>query len=180
MRQAVAALALVLGACTFGSTPRADSARYDLGTVEGSRSGGARIDVAAPVWLDTDAMEYRLAEDPARRRAFAASRWVAPPAELLAGGLRRQVGATGSCALKLQLDEFVQSFDSGGQSRAVVSLQAILLSGQGRPIGHRTFYLEEAAGTDAKSAVTAYARLLRRLADGLNGWLDQTAVQCRG
>jgi hypothetical protein len=46
-------------------------------------------DVSAPAWLDSPSITYRLAYlDAARPQAYADSRWVASPAELIAVRLR--------------------------------------------------------------------------------------------
>lgn len=177
MKVWIAVLALLFAGCATGPAPRSAPARYDFGAIAGS--GDAPVEVRAPAWIASDAMQYRRAEDSARRQAFAESRWVAPPAELLAAALRRQLPGSGTCRLQLELDEFVQSFAADGQSKALLALRANVRSARGESVAARTFSLEQPAGRDARAGVAAFAILQQRLAEELGEWAAQAAARCR-
>jgi len=172
---------LLLSACGSGPAPRPNLAIYDLGSVEplaGNPNIVASIDVHAPSWLDSRAMQYRLATEPSRRQNFTESRWAATPTELLAVALRRQLGAAGGvgCALRVDLDEWVQVFDGAGQSRVQLALQVALRSGRSdNLIERRSFNLEQAAGSDARQGVAAFVLQEKQLATGLDAWLKSVA-----
>lgn len=180
--------AILLSACLSGPAPRPDVAVYDLGTVETvARNAGVplTVEVIAPSWLDGNAMQYRMQEDPARRQQFSESRWAAPPAELLAAALRRQLGAqagTGAegCRLRIDLDEWVQVFDRTGQSRMHLAVRAGLRSARsGELIEQRGFSFDRTAGGNARQGVAAAATLETQLAQGLDEWLRGLAQKHR-
>lgn len=182
---AALAAALLLSACLSGPATRPDVAVYDLGAVEPlAREGGVApvVEVFAPSWLEGRAMQYRLAAEPARRQQFTESRWAAPPAELLAAALRRQLGANGGagCRLRIDLDEWVQVFDDAGQSRVSLALRASLnSSSSGESIAQRGFNLDQAAGGNARQGVAAAVALEKQLAQGLDDWLQGLAQKQR-
>lgn len=173
-----------LAACSGLSFAPRPMAFYDLGLAEPqplpSAAVPAQVEVKAPSWLDSSAMQYRLGwNDPDRRRAYAESRWAAPPAQLLAASLRRALsaegGGGGNCRLRIELDEFVQHFDSEVSSRAEFVLRAELLARQGEvPLAVRGFALGGAAASaDARGGVAAFRHAARQLVAGLAGWLSE-------
>lgn len=174
------AAALLLAGCVPNTVRQSDAAAFDFGEAAGGWNAPALrgVDVAAPSWLGTAAMQYRLAySDPARRRAYADSRWAAPPAELLEQALRRRaLGASGTvlgCRLRVELDEFVQSFDSAQSSRIVLAVRATLLSRNEQALASRAFAVERpAASADAGGGVTAAAAAVQGLAADLAGWVS--------
>ncbi|MBL8472858.1 MAG: membrane integrity-associated transporter subunit PqiC [Rhodocyclaceae bacterium] len=137
------------------------------------------LDVAAPSWLDTPTLQYRLAYlDPARRFAYAESRWAAAPGELLERGLRRALlgnaaGAAG-CRLRIELDEFIHTFDSATASHAEMALRATLLSAQAeRMLARKAFRLSEpAASADPRGGAEALGRSAAAAATALQSWLS--------
>lgn len=173
----------LLAACAGNGSRTAEPARFDLGAAA-SRSqplpGIAAVAVTGPSWLAGTAMQYRLAyADAARRQDYGASRWAAPPAELLQKALERGAVASRGCRLQLELDEFVQVFDGPEQSRLVLDLRASLLSGQ-RVIGRRAYALAPAApSADARGGVAAAAVAVDELARGLARWLEEAGDACR-
>lgn len=173
----------VLAACAGNGGRGPDAARFDLG-LAGARGqplpGVAAVSVTAPSWLAGTAMQYRLAyADAARRQDYGASRWAAPPAELLQKALERGAVAPRGCRLQLELDEFVQVFDGPEQSRLVLDLRASLLAGQ-RVIGRRAYALAPAApSADARGGVAAAAVAVDELARGLARWLEEAGGACR-
>ena len=183
---ALLALGLLAG-CAGGPAQRANIAGYDFGAIAASGPGIAgleRIEVRAPSWLGTTAMQYRLAaDDPARRRSYAESRWVAPPAELVEAALRQRLigeAAGPGCRLVLELDEFVQTYDAAGNSRAQLALRASLSrKADNAVLARRAFSLEGGAGRDARGGVAAQAALQQQLASELAPWAQGAAGQCR-
>jgi cholesterol transport system auxiliary component len=183
-------LAFALAACAPGPRPAPDIAYYDLGNVSAgpnspATAGLRSIEVFAPSWLDSPALQYRLAYQAGQRRqSYAASRWVAPPAEMLRHAL-------GACRLRLDLDEFAHVFEGPQASQAVVELRAQLLAPGGRLLARYALRASRpAASPDAKGGVAAFAGAVEELAAGLYAWLgslDQAAKpglnvleRCRG
>lgn len=138
------------------------------------------VDVVAPTWLDTPAMQYRLAyADPARRASFAESRWVAPPPELLEQSLRRRLasGGTqpgqGACRLQIDLDEFVQNFESAQSSIGVIELRAALLASRSDvPLARKTFRASRPAqSADARGGVAALSAATSDVSTAVRDWV---------
>ncbi|MGB0129082.1 MAG: hypothetical protein WBP72_15685, partial [Rhodocyclaceae bacterium] len=129
---------LALASCLGAPRSANETARYDFGPQPVPSSDWGHIpvrhvDVKAPSWLDTPALQYRLLfADAARRQSYGGSRWTAPPAELVEASLRRQVivrqdaGAKSGCSLRIALDEMVHAFAGPQRSEGIVDLQASL------------------------------------------------------
>lgn len=177
----LAASALTLGACATIVPQPTSVAQYDIGPLAQRAGEGAqaavRIEILAPPWLESSAMQYRLdATDPARRRAYAHSRWVSPPPAMLRGALARALGGVegnGACRLRIELDEFIQRFDPTGASRAEILLRARLLPPRGGEVlAARAFdAIAAAPGADAPGGVQAHREAVGVLANGLGQWL---------
>ncbi len=206
IRGVVAAATFVMGlsACAGGLAQRAEPALYDLSEgVLPSSTAAATLPwasavstpsegplpwllegVHAPGWLDTPVMQYRLMFDaPERRRAYVDSRWVAPPAELLASVMsRRRLVRAGrpepqSCRLRVDIDEFVQYFDTADRSQVLLEVRLTLLGSQdGRVLAQQSLRVVQPAGVDARSGVAAYVVAVRVLGDRLQDWLQQMTV----
>lgn len=181
-------ITLLLAGCATGPAPRPNISSYDFGIIDTTSQPASVIDtleVHAPSWLSTTAMQYRMSDtDPARRLSYAESRWVAPPAELMEIALKRYLPANGNgqgCRLRLDLDEFVQTFEGADRSRAQVSLRATLTARHGDTVlAHHNFNLDQPAGRDAKAGVAAYSSIQRQLASSLTEWLKLTAENNAG
>lgn len=164
--------------------------QYDFGPDSGKTSAPALrqallvYDVSAPAWLDSQNIYYRLAyQDATRPQAYADSRWVSSPAELIAGRVRGRLAASGkggvihpadgtraSYALRVELDEFDQVFDAPGKSKAVVRLRASVL-GKTSLVAQRSFSAErEAATPDAEGGVRALIAASDEVLDQLVAW----------
>jgi len=199
-----AAVCGLLAACVSvdlaGKPTKAPIAYFDLGgagATAGAASGlGLRsIDVAAPSWLDTPAMQYRLAyAEAARRSSFTESRWVAPPPELIQQVLRRALSAgdadAGNCRLVVDVDEFIQRFDAPQSSTAVVELRVALLGPRAEaPLARRSFSITRSVtSADARGGVAALGSATAEAASAIRGWLgsvesdgagQQIARRCR-
>lgn len=170
LRRALAAAlgaALIGAGCSIVPAQRPLAARYDFGPPPAARAAARPLhepivvdDVTAPSWLDTSAMLYRLAyRDVAEPRAYAHSRWVAPPAALLSARLRARVAAADGAGvlvpgdggrarlvLRVELQEFSQLFESPKRSVAQIELRATLLRDR-RLSAQRSFVLRVPAAT---------------------------------
>lgn len=181
---AAAALAMLvaLGGCGNLGVPAQRFTFYDLGLVEplAPAIAPARVDVRAPSWLSSAAMQYRIEyRPPAQREAYSETRWVGEPAEMLRVSLDRALsaGATadGGCRLRLELDEFVQVFENERDSHAVIVARAGLLAPRSdAEVARRIFVAREPAPSpDAIGGVVAHRHAVRQLAAGLAAWLAE-------
>jgi cholesterol transport system auxiliary component len=185
----VVAAALFLGGCVPNNVRQTEAAVFDIGTAAGGWPAPSlrNLDVAAPSWLGTTAMQYRIAySEGTRRRAYADSRWAAPPAELLERALRRRaVAAAGepmlACRLRIELDEFVQAFDAPQTSRIVIAVRARLVSRSEQLLLARSFSVERPAGSDARGGVAATAVAGDELGNQLAAWVaaEKSALATR-
>jgi cholesterol transport system auxiliary component len=188
---AVLALGLAGSGCSIApSSPSAEATQYDFGPADtkgpspGLKQALLVYDVNAPGWLDSPLIYYRLAyQDAARPQAYADSRWVGSPAELIAGRVRGRLAASGkggvvhpadgtraSYALRVELDEFTQVFDAPGQSKAVVRLRATVL-GRNALVAQKSFSAERRAATpDAEGGVRALVAAADEVVDQLVTW----------
>lgn len=173
---------LLLAACGAGPKGNSNLAHYDLGAVQPAPNNRIvaslrSIDVFAVSWLDSTAMQYRLLYAANQRRQnFAESRWSAPPADLLGHALRKRMlsgEGGGACRLRVDLDEFLQAFDSAKDSRAVLETRVQLVAPTGGEIlARRSFSVTKAAATpDAGGGVAAMATAVEALSTELHDWL---------
>jgi cholesterol transport system auxiliary component len=188
---AAVALGLACGACGISpiSTPP-EVTQYDFGPMpekkaaQGLRQPLLVYDVSAPAWLDSPFIYYRLSYQlAARPQAYADSRWVGSPAELITGRVRARLASSGkggiihpadgtraSYALRVELDEFTQVFEAPGQSSAVVRLRASVL-GKNALIAQKSFSVERPASTpDAEGGVRALIDASDEAVDQLVAW----------
>jgi cholesterol transport system auxiliary component len=186
----ILALALACAGCGISSLSTPDVTQYDFGPVPpNAQATGLRqpllvYDVSAPGWLDSPFIYYRLAyQDATRPQAYADSRWVSSPAELITGRVRLRLAAVGkggivhpgdgnraSYALRVELSEFAQVFDAPGSSKAVVRLRASVL-GKSALIAQRSFSVERPAATsDAEGGVRALIDASDEAVDQLVAW----------
>lgn len=179
----------LLSACAIGQRAgRGEIAVYDLGAAGSPPAtpahAGVGLEVRLPAWLDTQAMTYRLDYAEAQRiRAYAQSRWAAPPVLLLQQRLRQQLALApggGACTLRVELDDFGQHFDSPSSSRAVLRGEALLIARARTPLARHPVRVEVAAAADAAGGAIALAAASDRLAASLGDWLrSQDLAACR-
>ena len=172
MRSLTVALFLLATAC---ATERGTPARYDFDSAGALPESAVQLDatiaipeVAAPSWLRSNALLYRLEyATPSRPQAYALSEWVAPPTELLTLRLRELVGKANSSftvsrlgsdreayQLDVTLEQFVQVFSTPRESHCVVTLRATLIGRGTQFLAQRSFHAEQSAPTgDAAGAV---------------------------
>jgi len=187
---------LALAGCALGPQAREAPVVYDLGPPRGYPAVNPPLAapllipvVAAPAWLETNGIVYRLAfQDPARTQFYSAARWAAPPAALLTQQLRGRFaaasasgvvtghgGARADYALHVELEDFSQTFDTPGASRVVVRARATLVDLATRTlVAQRGFGVERAApSADARGAVAAFGEASDELARGLLAWTGE-------
>ncbi|WP_168735192.1 ABC-type transport auxiliary lipoprotein family protein [Pseudothauera rhizosphaerae] len=188
---ATALLAAGLAGCTGLGEPPPDMALFDLGSSAplalDNAHRPASVDVRAPSWLTTSAMQYRLAyADPQRRLAYGESRWAATPAEMLMVALDRALRVPGAgdsgCRLRVELDEFAQVFSAADASELRIAVRATLLPSRGEtPVAGRDLAVGVATrSADAHGGVAAAQGAVRELAAELGNWLaalDPSAAQ---
>jgi cholesterol transport system auxiliary component len=189
---ALAAVAVLAG-CAGNST--APPVEYDFGPGGATLEEPPRLareitvaDASAPAWLDSPALVYRLAyRDAAQPRAYAESRWVAPPAALFTVQLRQRLAATTrsgvlvpddgvrtAVTLRVELQEFSQVFDGPDRSRAVVRVRAVLVA-DGRLLAQTSFALDRSAPSpDAAGGARALVLAADAAIDRLIGWAADT------
>jgi len=176
------------------------AASYDLGAAAVVAPVTPRIRpsvlvhaVAAPGWLESNAIVYRLNyQDATRQLNYANSRWAAPAAAMLTQRLRAQLaaasdggvvniadGARADYALRVELEEFSQVFDTAQTSRAVIVARASLVSVARRTLhAQKTFAIEKpAASANAEGGVRALAGASSELVDSIVAWTAASLPQ---
>jgi len=190
-RATVVLAAAVAAGCSLGPQ-RQHTDTYDLGPPRTYATTGPSIqatlllpDVSAPGWLDGHGIIYRLSfENNARPQAYATSRWVAPPAALLTQRLRSRLaagaggivtsadGARAEYALRIELEDFSQSFTSASASRVTLRARASLVTLADRLlVAQRVFSVDRAAPTpDARGAIVALGEASDEVVESLVEW----------
>lgn len=200
------AATLLLGGCAALPEKPARPLVYDFGpgalvaadAAAPSLPAVLLADVEAPGALDGTAMLYRLAYANAQQlMPYAQARWSMPPAQLIRQrlqdvlGQKRLVsnpsegaaaaGATGPgravLALRVEVEEFTQYFESADRSFGLLRLRATASSlgpaGE-RVLGQRTLVLRRPAPTaDAAGGVRALTEATSAAALELESWLSQ-------
>lgn len=196
---AVAALAALAG-CALGPQ-REPAVSYDLGPPAAPEAGRPAIpalllvpEVTAPAWLDGNGIVYRLSYDNnARPQVYAASRWVSPPPALLTQRLRSRLagasgvvtggdGARADYALRVELEDFSQSFSSPSASRVALRARASLVRLADRAlVAQRVFSAgRDAPSTDARGAVAALGQASDEFIEALAKWTAEQVRQRTG
>ena len=185
----LAAAGLVLSGCAL--TRGDPTITYDLGPPAAASSDNGnpaparlpKLRVAqtdGPSWLDGNALFYRLQYAQAQRlQAYATQRWVMSPTRLFDDRLREAVAARGTLswfgdnsvpALKVDLLEFGQVFDSATASEGVVRLRATVF--QHGMLGQQTFEARRpAASADGAGGVRALAEASDAVIAALLDWI---------
>lgn len=199
-RLPIALLALLVSACSIGPAAKDAPATYDLGAPRNYsgeqkkiRYGVLVYNVAAPGWLDSQAIVYRLNyQDAARQLSYANSRWAAPPAALLTQRLRGRLAtvsaggiinvadsARADYTLRIELEDFSQVFDSASTSRAVAVARASIVDVARRTLhAQKSFAVERAAANpNAEGGVRALAAAGDDLIEAVVAWTAESLVQ---
>lgn len=184
---------LLLAGCTLTPKQNLPMAIYDLGLQQSTEHHSSIpfntsilvADVTAPIWLDNQAIQYRLTyHDPARSYAYANSRWAASPARLLTRRIKDYLvthqGITSShdglktdYALLTELEEFTQVFDHPDNSRVIIRLRASLIERNTRMLLAQEKFssIQEAPSADAAGAVAALISASDTISNELIKWL---------
>ena len=186
---------MALAGCSLGPQMKELPASYDFGPSRG-QSAAPRIaatlmlpEVTAPPWLNGPGIVYRLNYDNAARpQAYTLSRWAAPPAQLLTQRLRSRFaeaaaggivtgadGARADYALRVELEDFSQSFDSPTTSRVEARARASIVNLATRTlVAQRVFARERpATSLDARGAVAALSTAGDDLIEELLAWTGE-------
>lgn len=154
----------------------------DVAAAGGLRMSPLKVVVNAPSWLDVDTIYYRLpASDGDQARGYANSRWLASPARLFGDRLRAALSVdrpvlaagdpTAAPALRVELEEFAQYFDSASTSHGVVQMRATLFDGP-KLLAQTTLRAQApAASADAAGGTRALAAASDAVQTQLIHWL---------
>ena len=162
----------------------------DLGPVRAQQTSTTMLpaislaDVQAPAWLDSQMMFYRLdyAND-LQPRAYSASRWTMPPAQLFSQRLKASLSRAGGTViaasdgainvptLRLEVDEFSQRFDSASKSHGEVAIRASLFDG--RVLRTQKLFVKkvDATSADAQGGAAALAAASDAIIVDMSTWL---------
>lgn len=188
----------LLSGCTVFHKPPYSVSVYDLGIQQHTqnrlqqpyqlRKSILIADAAVPSWLDNTAIHYKfLYHNPSQSYSYASSRWVAPPAALLTQQIRDrivthtngQVIKNSSTAktdyiLHIELEEFIQAFDTMEDSHVTIGMRASLIERNSRILFvQKDFNIKEKTLTaDAAGAVSAFGSASHRLINELIEWLS--------
>lgn len=195
---------LLAGCASFVDKPQRPTL-FDMGPIApmalpvnlpGPRTPLVIPDIDASGAVDGTPILYRLAyADDHQLRAYAQSRWSAPPPQLVRQRLRQQLGrerpvlnVDESAAiarqsgeplytLRLELEEFAHVFDGPDRSRGVLRLRATLLANTAAGevlLGQRSIGVEGVAPTpDASGGVRALTAATDAAAQDISLWLRQ-------
>lgn len=144
-------------------------------------------DASAPSWLDNTAIYYRLAyHNSAQLHRYANSRWITSPTVMLTQRMRDQIADnTGNQVIRnnntakaeyivhIELEEFMQIFDSTQRSHGSIALRASLIRhGTRNLIAQNYFSTQVAAPTsDANGAVMALSNASDELISNVIEWM---------
>lgn len=184
-------LVLLLAGC-IGPQAGVRPATYDFGQspAVASKAESSTVpvltisDVRAPRHLESTYIYYRLAfADDQALKPYADSRWVMPPSQLMGQRLRNRLSqgvhvlgfgdARNDLALRVELEQFDQVFDTQHASRAIVRLRASLVRDR-RLVAQQTFAAERpATSADAAGGVHALTQATDAALDALAAWVEE-------
>ncbi|WP_343216081.1 ABC-type transport auxiliary lipoprotein family protein [Collimonas antrihumi] len=186
------AIALVAGCASKVDAPT----QYDLGLLPATAAPTAAsalpaislADVNAPAWLDNNMMYFRLAyANQQQPRPYANSRWTMPPAQLFQQRLKTRVAQAGGTVLamsdaalnvpllRIDLDDFTQTFDTPSHSLATLQIRASLFNGRVL-LAQKSFNRQVATpSADAAGAASAFVAANDGVIDDLMSWLATVA-----
>ena len=183
-RRALAALSVfALVSCAGGGASHNPGQLYDLGVDAPATEMPPLVlrDVRALQPFDGVYMYYRLSyRDGAEVVAFAQSRWVAAPSELVRKQLARAMRhGIPHCALEVELEEFSQVFDAPDRSTVRLELVAKLEAPGARSETRVLRIVEPDAGANAAQGASAMRRAVSRAISELARWINGVTA-CRG
>lgn len=181
-------LTAMLAACAL---PRSEApVLFDLGPLPAAAAPAPALppiavaEVTVPSWLDRPQMYYRLnyANDQ-QPLAYARSRWSMAPAQLLAQRVKARITQAGGVALsaadgpagvpvlRIEADDFSQSFSAPGASVGQVALRAAVYKGRAL-LAQQSFTRQAPAPTaDAAGGARALAAASDAAITDMMAWL---------
>lgn len=149
-------------------------------------------DATAPAWLNSTAIHYRLLyHNPTQSYTYAHSRWIATPAAILTQKIRSRIvtdtheqvirdsgTAKADYVLQIDLEDFLQVFDTTNDSHVVIGLRASLIERSSRHLlAQKDFSIKEKTPTaDTVGAVFALSAASDQLINELISWLNIALV----
>jgi cholesterol transport system auxiliary component len=189
--------AAALAGCST-SAPRMAVVDFGPGTTATTATAANRMvalpsvllsDVEAASAFESTAVLYRLGYADARQlRPYSQTRWSMSPAQLLRQRLRGLLGQhrsvlaptdavlPGTLALRVELEEFSQLFDSAQSSVGLVRVRATLsrTGSPPKPVAQSSFVVQRpASSADAHGGVQALAHASDAVVEQIDQWLQQ-------
>ncbi len=144
--------------------------------------------VSASPWLDNTNIYYRLNyKDASRPEVYAQNHWTMSPGLLFTERLRArfagasrgvvtaQDGAKADYALRIELEDFSQTFDGAQSSKVSVRLRASLVDVNTRALyAQRSFNTEKPAAPNAPGAAQSLASASDTVIEALLAWTQQS------
>lgn len=156
---------------------------YDFGPMPAGLLAAPRkqplvLEVRAPLWFDSQGIDFRLAyDDAARLREYARARWAGPPAQMIQQRLNQQLGLSTAgqsqarCLLRIEITEFSQLFATLKDSRGLLQGRVVLLDRSRRQLAELALNLQKPSPSpDARGGVAALTGTVDQLASDLYGW----------
>lgn len=187
------AIALIAGCASKADAPT----QYDLGLLPTAAASAAPAlsavslaDVNAPAWLDNNMMFFRLAyANDQQPRPYASSRWTMPPAQLFQQRLKARLAQNGSAVLamsdaalnvpllRIDMDDFTQTFDTPSHSVATLQVRASLFNGRVL-LAQKSFSGQaDTPSADAAGAARAFVGANDAVIADMMRWLATVAPQ---
>lgn len=187
-------LAAALTACVL--QPTEPPTLYDLGPLRPAAKALPALpalavaEVSVPAWLDRPLMFYRLNyENDQEPRSYAHSRWVMPPAQLVAQRVKARMAQAGGVVLSasdgarnmpllhIEVDDFTQNFDAPRQSVGRLALRASVFQEQ-MLIAQKSFFTQAPApSADAGGGARALASASDAVIGEIMQWLAGLPVK---
>jgi cholesterol transport system auxiliary component len=186
-------LALVLAGCS-SIEKSAPPTLYDLGPLHTAGTAPVQLNLPpisiaeteAQSWLNNQAMYFRLAyANDQQPRPYAGSRWTMTPALLFSQRLKARLAQAGGVVLsasdgaadipllRLEADDFTQTFPSPDLSTAQVVMRASVFNGR-TLMTQKTFSRQAPApSADAAGGVKAFALASDAMIADMMAWLAQ-------
>jgi cholesterol transport system auxiliary component len=193
---AVTAIVLSVG-CTAAKTEAI--LLYDFGPLRASQVASVPgvslpplsiAEVSAPAWLDSPMIFFRLAyANEQQPRPYANSRWTMPPAQLFGQRLKARLaqaggivlaatdGAANVLLLRVEADDFTQTFESQAQSSAQIAVRASVFNGRALLAQKSFAYKVGAPSADAAGAAKALAGAGDAVIADMTTWLASLPVR---
>lgn len=191
MKKLVLLSCLALSACFTTGKRGGDAgpATYDLGPPSALQADAAglpplAVEIRAPYWLDALGIQYRLAyAEPGRLRDYAQARWAAPPATLMQQRLIQQLGLVpvgqggAACVLRIDLDEFSQTFTSPLESHGVLQARMAILDRSRKVLAEQAVKIEKpATSQDSRGGMAALSAAVVQLGGDVGRWRRELAA----